>query len=555
MKRYVIGLDYGSLSGRALLVDVASGKEVAESVCEYAHAIMSERLPDGTVLPADSAVQHPQDYLDVLSTVIRDVMHKASITPEQVIGIGVDFTAATVLPCDKDLNPLCFQERFASHPKAYVTMWKDHTAAPQAALIDRVSASLNDAHLDYLGGKCSAENGVAKTLAILQTDEAVYNAAYRILEAGDWITSLLCGTEKKGFNFATCKEFWNPVLGGYPSKEFMKALDPRFENVVEEKFGGDTVCFDPCFGVINERGAELTGLNVGTAVSCPYVDGYASMPACGVVAPGKLAMIIGTSLCHFVSTVENIHIPGIFASVPDTMYPGYTTYEGGQASCGDLFAWFLEQCLPASYYEEAKRLGMGIHQYMRSKLKDTYPGSSGLLCLDWFNGNRSILGKADLSGMILGLTLQTKPEEIYRALLESSVFGTRRILQQLESHGVEIQEIIACGGIAHKDEFMMQMFADVTNRPIRICASTQGPALTMAMYASVAAGKEKGGYDTLEQAVSVMSKLLDRIYLPDDNKHKIYNEIYEQYKIVHDIFGVDNNVMRRLKELRGEGSY
>ncbi len=555
MKRYVIGLDYGSLSGRALLVDVQTGEAIAESTHEYPHSIMTEKLPDGTLLPRDSAVQHPQDYLDVLSTVIRDVMLKASVSPDQVIGIGVDFTAATVLPYDKDLTPLCFDPKYASHPKAYATMWKDHTAQPQATLIERVTKELNDAHLDYFGGNCSAENGLAKILSILQSDEEVYHAAYRISEAGDWITALLCGTEKKGFNFAAFKEFWNPALGGYPSKEFMKALDPRFENVVEEKFGGDTVSYDPCFGTINERGARLTGLNVGTAVSTPFVDGAASMPACGVIGPGKMAMIIGTSLCHFVSKEENVQIPGIFSSVPDSMFPGYTTYEGGQASCGDMFAWFLDHCLPASFYKEAEENGMGIHKYLRYKLKDSKPGSSGLLCLDWFNGNRSVLGKSDLSGMILGLTLQTKPEEIYRALLEGSVFGTRRILEQLEDYGVPVNEIVACGGIAHKDEFMMQMFADITNRPIRVCASTQGPALTMAMYASVAAGSQKGGYDTLEQAVSVMSRLLDRVYSPDEKNHKIYNKIYEQYKIVHDAFGLQNNVMYRLKEIRAEGGF
>ncbi len=549
MKRYTIGLDYGSLSGRALLVDVETGEEVCESVMEYPHAILSETLPDGTPLPKESAVQHPRDYLDILSFVLRDVMKKAGIASEQVVGIGVDFTSATVLPVDENLMPLCFQERFFSHPKAYSTMWKDHTAAPQAALIDEISEKTGDMHLSYLGGKCSAENGLAKVLAILQTDEEVYHEAYRILEAGNWITALLCGTDKIGYNYAACKEFWNPDLGGYPSPEFMKALDPRFENVVEEKFGGDTVSYDNCYGYVTERGSEWSGLAVGTAVSVPIIDGYASIPACGAVRPGKMAMIIGTSLCHFVSSPKDSRVPGIFAAVPSCMFPGYTTYEGGQSSCGDLYAWFLERCLPASYWEEAKAQNIGIHALMREKLKHTAPGSSGLICLDWFNGNRSILGDADLSGMILGLTLQTKPEEIYRALLESSVFGTRRILEQIEAGGIAIDEITACGGIALKDKMMMQMFADVTNRPIRVCASMQGPALSMAMYASVAAGV----YETLEDAVSVMAKLANITYTPDLENHRIYNKIYEQYKIVHDTFGLQNKVMKRLKEIQAEG--
>jgi len=550
MNRYVIGLDYGSLSGRALLVNVATGEEIAECVLEYPHAVMSETLPDGTVLPEDSAVQHPQDFLDVLKTVIRGVMTKGGVSPEEVIGIGIDVTAATVLPVDENLDPLCFRPEFSSHPKAYITMWKDHTAAPQAELIDRITHQTGEKHLSYLGDKCSAENGLAKILAILQTDEKVYNAAYRILEAGDWLTMLISGTEKKGFNYAACKEFWNPVLGGYPSKEFLKALDPRFENLVEDKFGGDTVSYEARCGRITKKGAELTGLKEGTAVSIPYVDGYCAIPASGAVAPGQMAMIIGTSLCHFVSNKTNVKIPGIFASVPDVMFPGYTTYEGGQASCGDLFAWFLDRCVPASYVAEAEMKGINLHKLMREKLQNTAPGSSGLLCLDWFNGNRSILGDANLTGLILGLTIQTKPEEIYRALLEGSVFGTRRILEQLENHGIEINEIVACGGIAHKDEFMMQMFADVTNRPIRVCASLQAPAMTMAIYASLAAGTEEGGYDRLEDAVAVMSKLLDRVYYPSEEKHQIYNRLYAQYKIVHDVFGIENDVMKQLKKIK-----
>lgn len=551
--KYVIGLDYGSLSGRAVLVDVATGKEIAQSVFEYPHAIMSEKLPDGTPLPPDSALQHPQDYLDVLSFVIRDVMNRGNVSPDDVIGVGVDFTAATVLPLDENLDPLCFRPEFASHPKAYATMWKDHTAAPQAARIDAVSAELKSSYLDFLGNKCSAENGLAKILSILQTDEEVYSAAYRIFEAGDWITQLLCGVDKKGYNYAACKEFWNPVLGGYPSREFMRALDPRFENVVEEKFGGDTVSYEPRCGTVTERGAALSGLKVGTPVSIPYVDGYCSMPACGVVEPGQMSMIIGTSLCHMVSSVENIKIPGIFASVPDLMYKGYTTYEGGQSSCGDLYAWFLDRCLSAEYVKEAEEKGIGLHKLMREKLKDTRPGSSGLLCLDWFNGNRSILGDPDLSGMILGLTIQTKPEEIYRALLESSVFGTRRIIDQIEAGGVPITEIVACGGIAHKDELMMQMFADITNRPIRVCASTQAPALSVAMFAAVAAGPEMGGYATIADAVKVMAKLLDRVYLPDADANRIYEKLYEQYNKVHDFFGLQCDVMKRLKAIRMEG--
>lgn len=552
MRKYTIGLDFGSLSGRALLVDVSTGEEVCECVSEYAHAVMSETLPDGTRLPVDSAVQHPQDYLDVLSTVLRGVLKRANVQPSQVIGVGVDFTSATLLPVDKDLTPLCFDPKFASHPKAYVTMWKDHTAAPQAELFERVCHETGAPYLDYSGGKCAVEHGIPKILSILQNDESVYQAAYRILEAGDWVTMLLTGTEKKGFNFAACKECWYPHLGGYPPKEFMKALDPRFENVVEDKFGGDTVSYDPCFGTITAKAAEMTGLLEGTPVATPYIDGYSPLPACGITGSRKLSMIVGTSLCHQMCDEKTMLIPGLNAVIPGSFYKDLTCYEAGQSSCGDQLAWFIENCIPASYSKEAEERNIGIHQLLREKLEGTVPGSSGLIALDWFNGNRNILNDASLSGMILGLTLQTKPEDIYRALLEGSVFGTRRILEVMDEGGLQIDEIIASGGIARKDPFMMQMFADVTNRTIRVCGSKQAPALSVAMFAAVAAGKSAGGYDSIEDAATVMSNLLDLKYEPNPENHAIYNKVYEQYRIVHDTFGLQNLVMKRLREIRAE---
>lgn len=552
MEKYVIGLDFGSLSGRAVLVNVADGDTVCDCVAEYSHAVLSENLPDGTPLPEDSALQHPQDYLDVLKTVVRGVLAKASVCAEQVIGIGVDFTSATILPVDENLVPLCFQDRFQSHPKAYATMWKDHTAAPQADAITNLCHQCNFPYLSYHGEKCSSENGLAKILSILQTDEDVYNAAYRILEAADWITMLLCGTDKKGYNMACCKEFWNRSYGGYPTKEFMKLLDPRFENVVEEKFGGDTVSYDACFGYITEAGSELTGLAVCTPVSVPLIDGYAPLAACGVIDSAKMAMTVGTSLCHMVFAPEFSNIPGIFAAVPESFYPNIVTYEGGQSSCGDHLAWFIDHCLPESYHKEAEEKTISVHALLREKLADTAPGTSGLLCLDWFNGNRSVLNDPDLSGLIVGLTIRTKPEEIYRALLEGTVFGTRKILDDMEKNGVRINEIVACGGIAQKDSFMMQMFADVTNRPIHVCASKQAAAMGAAMFATVAAGKDGGGYDSIEEAVSVMAKTLDKVYVPSEKEHRIYDKIYEQYLILHDAFGLENGVMKRLKEIRRE---
>lgn len=550
MNKYVIGLDFGSLSGRALLVNAKTGEEIAEAVHEYEHAVLYDALPDGTPLPEGSAVQHPRDYLNALRTV-RTVMEKAGVSPEDVIGIGVDFTSATILPVDRDLTPLCFQEKFSNRPKAYATMWKDHTAAPQAKAIETLFRDTDPGYLDYCGGICSPENGLAKVLCILQEDPEVYGEAYRILEAGDWITMLLTGDETKvGYNFAICKLFWMKDRGGYPPDSFMKKLDPRFEHVVEEKFGGDAVCFDACFGYITQRAAELTGLTVGTPVSVPIIDSNSSIAACGAIADGRMSMVVGTSLCHILLSKRRDPIPDPYLIAPDCPFEGYTVYEYGQACGGDHLQWYLENCLPASYYTESSERNMGIHALLREKLRETKPGESGLLSLDWFNGNRSVFNDPNLSGLIVGLTLQTKPEEIYRALLEGTVFGTRRIFDSIRAAGLAINQIVACGGIAKKDAFMMQMFADVTGMPIRVASSAQAVALGSAIRASAAAGASRGGYDSIEDACASMGKLDEREYLPNEEYRAIYDDLYAEYLKLHDAFGKTNGVMKRLRDLR-----
>ena len=552
MNRYVLGLDFGSLSGRALLVDAGTGETVAESVYEYPHAVMYRALPDGTPLPDGSAVQHPQDYLDALSITVQRVKELSGCNADEIIGIAVDFTSATMLPVDRDLTPLCFDPKFSSQPKAYVTMWKDHTAAPQAELFDRICNETGAPYLAFCGGKCSAENGLAKVLCILQTAPEVYHAAYRILEAGDWITMLLTGEDRMSYNFAAYKQFWVRSLGGYPSKEFLRALDPRFESVVEDKFGGDTVTLNSRIGVLTESYASLLGLKAGTPVAPALIDSNAGIPACGVYGENVLTMIVGTSLCHLVQGTEFHAENGFLGITPDGLYEGLTSYEAGQSSCGDHMEWFLNNCLPASYTEEAKARGLGVHALMREKLSATRPGESGLLCLDWFNGNRSIYNDPDLSAMIVGMTLQTKPEEIYRALLEGTAFGTRRIYDNMIASGVAIDAIVACGGIALKDPLLMQIFADVLNRPIRVCASKQAPALGSAIRAAVAAGSCGGGYDTMKDAVTAMARLSDRVYEPNPACNAIYESLYQQYLKLHDAFGQENGVMKRLRELRGE---
>lgn len=338
---------------------------------------------------------------------------------------------------------------------------------------------------------------------------------------------------------------------GYPSKEFFKSLDPRLENLVDEKLSRDIYPIGSKAGEITEQAAKLTGLRPGTAVAVGNVDAHVAVPAVGITDAGKMLMIIGTSTCHMILGTEEKMVPGICGVVEDGMVPGYLGYEAGQSCVGDHFQWFIENCVPESYTKEAEARGISIHKVLREKASKLKPGQSGLVALDWWNGNRSVLVDVDLTGMIIGCTLLTKPEEIYRALIEATAYGTRMIIDNFEEHGVPIHELYAAGGIAQKDEMMMQIYADVTNREIRISASAQTPALGSAMFGAVAAGSEKGGYDSIVDAAKVMAKVQDKVYKPIPENVAVYEKLYQEYKLLHDYFGRgQNDVMKRLKEIK-----
>jgi L-ribulokinase len=297
--------------------------------------------------------------------------------------------------------------------------------------------------------------------------------------------------------------------------------------------------------------AEITGLLPGTAIAVSNVDAHVAVPAVGIVEPGKMLMIIGTSTCHMVLDTEEKMVPGMCGVVEDGIIPGFMGYEAGQSCVGDHFEWFINNCVPGSYMKEARDRGINLHKLLREKAQKYKPGETGLLALDWWNGNRSVLVDADLTGLIIGLTLTTKPEEIYRALIEATAYGTNMIIDTFENSGVAINELYACGGIAGKDEFMMQIYSDVTNREIRISASPQTVALGSAMFGAVAAGKEKGGYDTIYEAAKKMAKVKDEYYKPNPENVRIYKELYKEYKMLHDYFGRGtNDVMKRLKKMK-----
>ncbi len=554
MAKYAIGVDYGTLSGRAVVVDVATGEELASAVYEYPHAVMDLALPSGKKLGQDWALQHPQDYVDVLKETIPAAIQQAGISAADVIGVGTDFTASSPLPVKRDGTPLCFLAEFADEPHAYVKLWKHHAAQYKANLLNDTAREKGEAWLDNYGGKISSEWGIPKLMQVLEEAPDVFEAADRWIEAADWIVWQLVGVETRNSCTAGYKEIYNKRKG-YPSKAFFKALDPRLENVVEEKLGTEILPLGTRAGGLTEEAARLTGLLPGTAVCVGNVDAHVCVPALGIDGPGKMFAIMGTSTCHMLMGDQEKQVPGMCGVVEDGILPGFFGYEAGQSCVGDHFAWFMENALPADYKEEAKERGIDVYSLMREKMEALEPGESGLVALDWWNGNRSVLVDVDLTGMMLGMNLQTKAEEIYRALIEATAYGTRMIIETFRENGVPVDAFYAAGGISQKDPLIMQIYADIIGLPIHIAGSEQGPALGSAIFAAVAAGKDAGGYDDVFEAARVMGKLRDEVYTPNAEHAAVYDELYAEYKALHDYFGRGtNDVMKRLKAIKARQS-
>lgn len=544
--KYSIGIDFGTLSGRTVLVDLDDRKELDVEICNYPHAVMESQLPSGLKLPADFALQHPDDYLHAIKHTVPELLKRNNISPDQIIGIGIDFTACTMMCVDKEGTPLCFKEEYSDNPYAYVKLWKHHAAQKQADKINKTARDMGCKWLERYGGKISSEWFFPKILETLENAYDVYENTYRFIEAGDWVVWMLTGNETHNACMAGYKAMWHKK-DGYPKKEFFKALDPRMENIIGTKVSDKVLPMGAKAGGLNKYGSALTGCSQGTAVAVSNVDAHVAMPAAGITQPDKMLMIMGTSTCHMVLGEQEKSVNGICGVVEDGIIEGFYGYEAGQSCVGDHFDWFAKNCVPSEYLSAAKERDISIHKYLREQAIKQRPGESGLLALDWWNGNRSILVDADLTGVIIGMTLATKPHEIYRALIEATAYGTRMIIDNFEKNGVKIEEIYAAGGIADKDEMMMQIYADVTKRKIRLSASPQAPALGSAIFAAVA-----GGYfNSISEAAETLGKVRELSYEPKTENSAIYDKLYDEYALLHDYLGRGtNNVLKRLKSIK-----
>lgn len=541
MSKYSIGVDFGTLSARALLLDLSDGGEVAVSELNYPHAVMTESDFDGLTLNKTDAFQHPRDYLDCFGYVIKDVLAKSGINPGDVVGVGIDFTSCTVLPVKSDGTPLCFLDKFKNEPQSYVKLWKHHSAEPEAEEITALARELGEPWLESYGGKVSSEWLFPKLLEILHKAPHVYDECDRFMEAGDWLVWQLTGVETHSSCMAGYKGLWNKD-SSYPSNEFWGRLDGRFGYIIGTKVSENVKITGTKAGEINEAGSNLTGLETGTPVAVPIIDAHAALPAAGIVDGGKLMIIAGTSSCHIVMSRNDNKVKGICGSVNGGIIPGLVAYEAGQACVGDSFDWFVKNCVPSSYEEAAKKEGISLFDYLTKKAENLEPGESGLIALDWWNGNRTPYADYDLTGTIVGLNLQTKPEEIYRAIIESTAYGTKAIIELYENSGVAIDELYAAGGISQKNAFMMQMYADVIGKEIRIAVSSQAGAKGSAVFASTA-----GGYfGSLQEAAERIADKADKIYYPDAENTKKYQKLYNEYKKLSEFFA-KSDIMKNIK--------
>ncbi len=547
--KYTIGVDYGTLSGRAVVVRVSDGKEMASAVFDYPNAVMDEKLnATGRTLAPDWALQDANDYVEVLKHAVPEAVRLAAIDPNDVVGIATDFTACTILPVLEDSTPLSNLDEFKDRPHAYVKLWKHHAAQPHADRINQLGRDRNESWMPRYGGQISSEWELAKGLQLFEEDQEIYDRMYKFVEAADWIIWQLCGKYVR--NACTAGYKGNLQDGEYPSKEFFAALNPGFANFAVEKLDHEIGQLGDEAGKLTAEAAAWTGLREGITVAVGNVDAHVTAPAAQATQPGQMVAIMGTSTCHVMNGDKLVDVPGMCGVVDGGIVSGLYGYEAGQSGVGDIFAWYVNNQVPAEYFEAADKAGKSIHQHLTDLAAEEPIGAHGLVVLDWHSGNRSVLVDHELSGLVVGLTLTTKPEQVYRALLEATAFGTRKIVETFQKSGVEVNEFIVAGGLL-KNKFLMQLYSDATRLPLSTIASNQGPALGSAIHAAVAAGE----YANIREAAEAMGKSNRGVYQPNESASKEYDKLYFEYEILHDYFGRGvNDVMKRLKKIRREAT-
>lgn len=554
MKKYSIGIDYGSESGRVLVVDIATGEIKGMQVIPYRHGVITETLPNSEInIPKGSALQHPNDYIEVLEEGVPAAISKAGINPEQIIGLGIDVTSSTIIPVDQNLIPLCFHKEWQDSHHAWLKLWKHHHTKTQTEKIYTLATQRKEKWMRRLGYNISEEWAFPKLLEVFEEGKDVYDATTYFIEAVDWLVSQLTSTLIRNNCSLGFKTFWNDE-DGFP-EEFLKELDQEFGSTILNKLAGEVKNIGSRAGSLSKDWAEKLSLPEGLPVATGIIDAHSAILGTGVYQPETFLMVMGTSTCHMMMHSELKEVPGISGVIKDGVLPGLYAYEAGQSAVGDLFGSYVKQHVPNSYYEQAHKLGVSVFNLLEEKASKLVPGENGMFALDWHNGNRSILSDADLSGVLIGLTLHTKPEEIYRAYMESTAFGAKIIIETFREWGMNVAKVVACGGLPQRNALLMQIYADILNIPIQISQSEYAPAIGAAVLGAVAAGEEHDGYSDIKEAIQHMAPPFEKTYYPNEESVAIYQTLFTHYKDMHDYFGVKHiNLMRSLKKLRNRSA-
>ncbi|MGN9806709.1 ribulokinase [Micromonospora sp. L32] len=547
-QRYAVGVDFGTLSGRAVVVAVDDGAELGSAVHPYRHGVLTERLPAGVPLPPDWALQDPEDHLDVLRVAVPAALAAAGVDPRDVVGIGVDATSCTVLPTLADGTPLCTLPGLRDRPHAWPKLWKHHAAQSQADRINAVARERGETWLGRYGGRVSAEWQLAKALELLEADPEVFDAAERWIEAADWIVWRLCGRETRNVSAAGFKGLRQD--GREPSPEFLAALHPALPGLLA-KVDGPLAALGARAGTLTAEAAGWTGLPEGTPVAVGAIDAHVTAAAARCVAPGRMLAVLGTSTCLIMNADDCHEVPGVCGVVDGGVSAGSWGYEAGQSGVGDIFAWYVDRALPASYAEQARRRGVSPYELLDSLAAEQPVGGHGLLALDWHSGNRSVLMDHELSGVLVGLTLATRPEEIWRALLEATAFGARTVVEAFTAAGVPVRELTAAGGLT-ANRLLLRIYADVLGRPLHVLDAAQPAALGAAIHAAVAGG----AYPDVSTASEAMGAPHRETFHPDPARAAAYDELYAEYRALHDHFGRGGtDVLHRLRALRNRAHH
>ena len=556
-KKYSLGLDFGTNSVRALLVDVRSGRELATAVDNYesgqAGIILDPKNPN-------LARQNPADYLQGIEAAVKQTLARArradkTFAGAQVIGIGIDTTGSTPIPVDREGTPLCFKKEFKKNPDAMAWLWKDHTGHAEAVEITALAQKDHPEYLAKCGGTYSSEWFFSKILHCLRTNAKVFDAAWSWVECCDYIPAVLTGDTRpekilRGRCSAGHKAMFNDKWGGLPSHEFLAKLDPKLGEL-RNRLYDKTYTSDLPAGMLAPRWAKKLGLPAGLPVAVGAFDAHLGAVGSGVF-PGKFVKIVGTSTCDICVWPNDqalSDIPGLCGIVDGSVLPSYFGLEAGQSAVGDIFNWFVGDVQSGGPVK-------GSHLALTRKAAKLKAGQSGLLALDWNNGNRTILVDQRLTGLLVGQTLHTRPEEIYRALIEATAFGALTIIRRFEEYGLGIDEVINCGGIAEKNPLVMQIYADVIGKEMKIARSRQTCALGSAIAGAVAAGREAGGFATFAEAQAAMCGIKHKTFKPHPGNRNVYQELYRLYRQLHDAFGTKEwagslyNVMKDLLEIR-----